>query len=43
MNTVEIRAALAGLFTELVAGTGDPGGPFILNTGDEGCCVQSTD
>lgn len=36
MNTVEISAALAGLFTELVAGTGDPGGPFILNTGNEG-------
>jgi len=36
MNSVEVSAALAELFTELVAGTGDSGGPFILNTGDIG-------
>ena len=36
MNSAEVSAALAGLFTELVAGSQEPGGPYILNTGDVG-------
>ena len=36
MNSAEISPALAGLFNELVAGTKDPAGAFILNAGDAG-------
>jgi hypothetical protein len=36
MNTADTVSALARLFGELVDGTTDPGGAFILNTGDIG-------
>ena len=36
MNNAEVSAALAGLFTELVAGTKESRGSFILNSGDVG-------
>jgi hypothetical protein len=36
MNNAEVSAILADLFTELVAGTRDARGPFILNSGDVG-------
>jgi hypothetical protein len=36
MNSLEVSPALAELFSELVAGTGASGGPFILNSGDVG-------
>lgn len=36
MNTTEVSAALADLFTELIAGTKESAGPFVLNSGDAG-------
>ena len=36
MATTNINASLAGLFSELVEGANDPGGAFILNSGDAG-------
>ena len=36
MNTTEVSAALADVFTELIAGTKESAGPFVLNTGDAG-------
>ena len=36
MNTTEITATLTTLWSELVTGASNPGGAFILNTGDIG-------
>jgi hypothetical protein len=36
MNTTDAAPALARLFAELIDGTVDPVGPFILNSGDVG-------
>jgi hypothetical protein len=36
MNTSEITATLTTLYSELVTGASNPGGAFILNTGDIG-------
>jgi hypothetical protein len=36
MNTRELSSTLTTLFSELVAGANNPGGAFILNTGDIG-------
>ena len=42
MNTNEISPLLAKLFSELVDGANDPGGAFILNSGDFGL-IRSLD
>lgn len=42
MNTAEVSSALATLFRELVEGTHDSPGPFMLNSGDVGL-LQSLD
>jgi hypothetical protein len=36
MQTTDLSAALAALFSELTAGANSPGGAFILNSGDAG-------
>jgi len=36
MNTRELSSTLTTLFSELVSGANNPGGAFILNTGDIG-------
>src|SRR3954468_8719867 len=36
MNTAEVSRALARLFSELVDGSSNPSGAFILNSGDIG-------
>jgi hypothetical protein len=36
MNSAEFSEALADVFAELVAGTRSSGGPFVLNSGDDG-------
>jgi len=36
MNTADVNAALARLFSELVDGASSRGGAFVLNTGDTG-------
>jgi len=36
MNTTDITASLTTLFSELVDGANNPGGAFVLNSGDAG-------
>ena len=36
MNTTDLSQTLTTLYSELVTGAGNPGGAFILNTGDIG-------